>query len=112
MTREHARSIMSCCPVGYIREAKCKGSLFEDGQTNSGVVSCANTGFYVDHTEPLEALEIIKREGISWPLGTLPDGCEFLIFVKIGSSIISPPRSATVMETRNCQIDKVLSSNA
>jgi hypothetical protein len=44
----------------------------------SGLVSCVDTGFFVDHNEPLEALAWV-REGMDWPLGELLDGHEFLV---------------------------------
>lgn len=80
MMRVHARKVMSTCPVPYVREAKLHGSLFEEDVTD-GSVSCADTGFWVDHREPLEALSIVHRKGMVWPLGYLPEGHEFLVLV-------------------------------
>ncbi|KAG8628113.1 hypothetical protein KVT40_003986 [Elsinoe batatas] len=81
MTKDGAISIMSSCPVRYVRTAKLQGSLFGDDDKKSKVVSCADTGFWVDHTEPSQALDIIKAKGIKWPFGTLPEGHEFLVLV-------------------------------
>jgi GNAT superfamily N-acetyltransferase len=81
MTKQQAREIMASCPVGYVREAKLRGELFE-GKVTDGTISCADTDFWVDHEEPLEALKIVKEKGITWPLGELPDGHEFLVVVK------------------------------
>jgi predicted GNAT family acetyltransferase len=85
MTRKHAREIMASCPVGYVKEAKLRGELFE-GEVADGTVSCADTDFWVDHGEPLEALKIVREKGITWPFGELPDGHEFLVVVKAKAS--------------------------
>lgn len=68
---------MEASPVGYVKDAKLRGSVFSPGDT-SGLVSCVDTGFFVDHNEPLEALEWV-RGGMAWPLGELFDGHEFLL---------------------------------
>jgi hypothetical protein len=74
---------MASCPVEYVRCAKLRGTLFPS-DVNEGVVSCADTGFWVDHSEPKEALRILKEEKrVEWPLGELPEGCEFLILAKV-----------------------------
>lgn len=41
---------MASCPVNYIRTAELRGSLF-DSEVTDGTVSCADTGFFVDHAE-------------------------------------------------------------
>lgn len=63
-----------------VQNAQLRGSLFhpEDG---SGLVSCADTRFPVDHEEPLEALTWV-REIIEWPLGELLDGHEFIMIIE------------------------------
>lgn len=81
MTKHHARAVMESCPVGYVKEAKLRGSLFED-DVNDGTVSCADTQFWVDHEEPLKALKLVKKKGIVWPFGELPDGHEFLVLIR------------------------------
>ena len=53
-----------------------RGSLFREN-CDSGAVSSVFTGFYVDHAEPLKALEQYKAIG-QWCLGDLLDGHEFL----------------------------------
>jgi hypothetical protein len=83
MVREHARGIMGSSPVAYVRNAKLRGSLF-GAEEEGGVVCCADTGFFVDHAEPLAALEAVKNRGVEWPFGSLPEGCEFLVLVKGG----------------------------
>jgi hypothetical protein len=80
MTRDQARGVMDSCPVRYVKTAKLNGSLFDADIT--GPVSCADTGFWVDHQEPMDALKIIEGKGRVWPLGHLPEGHEFLILVE------------------------------
>ena len=83
MTKWHARAVMDTCPVGYVREAQLRGVLFEgEGEGGNGTVSCADTQFWVDHEEPLQALKVIEEKGVVWPLGELPHGHEFLVLVK------------------------------
>ncbi|KAI1935012.1 hypothetical protein LOZ66_005561 [Ophidiomyces ophidiicola] len=77
--RQNAKSIMQASPISYIREAKLCGTLF-DPQDSTGIVCGVNTGFFVDHDEPLEALELVQ-ENWEWPLGELPDGYEFLLIL-------------------------------
>ena len=74
-----ADSIMRASPIPYISGAKLCGVLFEP-EDSTGLVSGVNTGFFVDHEEPLEALAIV-RDIWEWPLGDLPDGHEFLLIV-------------------------------
>lgn len=68
--REQAHSVMKSCPVGYVRSA----ALIAGGL-------CADTQFWVDHTEPKEALRVMEGKG-SWVLGGLPEGCEYLALLK------------------------------
>ncbi|KAI4696192.1 uncharacterized protein J4E88_000364 [Alternaria novae-zelandiae] len=72
-------AIMKSSPVPYVKMATPTGSLFDQGD-QTGAVCCADTAFWVDHAEPLAALNVIKEDGIKWPFGDLPDGCEFLAF--------------------------------
>lgn len=53
--KEHAEEIMKASPIRYVKDAKLRGSLFNP-EVASGLVSSVDTGFLVDHTEPLEAL--------------------------------------------------------
>lgn len=82
MMKKHAVAVMKSCPVGYVQAAEPRGMLFSQSTDDDGALSCADTEFWVDHREPLEALETIRRKGIVWPLGELPEGHEFLILVK------------------------------
>lgn len=84
-TRTEARELMAACPIPYVAGAKLRGSIFEhagDAGDEARSVSCANTGFLVDHFEPDDALERLRREGKEWKFGALPEGCEYLIVVK------------------------------
>jgi hypothetical protein len=85
MTKCHARAVMDTCPVGYVKEAKLRGALFES-DSKDGTVSCADTQFWVDHEEPLQALKSVRKRGFAWPFGELPDGHEFLVLVKAKAS--------------------------
>ena len=78
--REHARPIMQASPVEYIKGAKLRGSVFDDS-CDDGTVSSADTAFFVDHSEPLQALENIRKDSV-WPLGELFDGHEFLLIIQ------------------------------
>ena len=73
--RDHAEAVMKVSPIRYVKEAELRGRLF-DPEDTSGVISSVYTKFFVDHTEPLEALSWV-REGLDWPLGELLDGYEF-----------------------------------
>ena len=83
MTKEHARVITDSSPVAYVKSAELKGTLFGVGG-GDGSCCCASTNFYVDHAEPLAALEGVEARGVHWPFGSLPEGCEFLVLVKSG----------------------------
>jgi len=81
--KDNAQSIMKASPVGYVRDAKLRGKLF-DSEDTSGLVSSVDTGFFVDHEEPLEALAWV-RESMDWPLGELLDGHEFILILQARS---------------------------
>ncbi|KAH6875823.1 hypothetical protein BKA58DRAFT_380527 [Alternaria rosae] len=85
MMKELAPAIMESSPVSYVKMSKPMGSLF-DQSDQTGAICCADTGFWVDHAEPEAALNITKKDGIKWPFGDLPDGCEFLVFVSRSSA--------------------------
>lgn len=79
--KEHAEEIMRASPIRYVKDAKVCGSLFNPEDT-SGLVSSVDTGFWVNHTEPLEALAWAK-DIVDWPLGELHDGHEFLLVLEV-----------------------------
>jgi len=79
--RENAKLIFEASPVDYVRAMQPRGSLFENDCT-SGAISSVNTEFYVDHDEPLAALQTFKASG-KWSLGELLEGHEFLIIVSV-----------------------------
>jgi len=72
---------MAASPVPYVRNARVHGNLF-DPTLSDGSVSSANTDFFVDYTEPIQALHTVGEAGINWPFGELPEGHEFLVFIK------------------------------
>jgi hypothetical protein len=58
------------------------------------MVSSVDTNFFVDHTEPLEALAFVK-ENMDWPLGELIDGHEFLLILEAKRRARSRSRGST-----------------
>lgn len=91
--RDNAEAIMKVSPISYVKDAELRGSLFDPDDT-SGAISSVNTKFFVDHTEPLEALSWV-REGLDWPLGELLDGYKFLIMIKVRRRDRSRSRSTS-----------------
>ena len=51
-----------------------------------GAVSSAFTKFYVDHKEPLEALDNFKEKG-AWCLGELLEGHEYRVLFPVATLI-------------------------
>ncbi|OJT10701.1 hypothetical protein TRAPUB_12794 [Trametes pubescens] len=83
--REHAASVLACSPVKYLRAAELRGAFIDP----DGAGSCeAFTSFYVDHTEPLQALEAYVERG-RWVLGHLQDGHEFVIILPCPPTLAS-----------------------
>lgn len=78
--RDNASSVMEQSPIAYVRNAMLRGKLF-DLDDASGAISSVCTNFFVDHSEPLEALNWIQQV-LSWPLGELLDGHEFLLLIE------------------------------
>jgi hypothetical protein len=78
-----AKKIFQVSPITYLQPSNIdlRGSLFQNEYDN-GVICSVFTQFYVDHHEPLEALEVFKKAG-RWCLGELLDGHEFLIVVPV-----------------------------
>lgn len=94
--KKNAKGIMESSPVSYVRDAQLHGSLFNARETD-GSVSSVDTNYYVDHTEPLEALSLV-RETFDWPLGELPDGHEFLFLLEAKRRSRSRSRAGTASE--------------
>ncbi len=74
--KNHASGVLNSSPIAYIRDAEPCGSIF-DPDDATGMVMGANSHFFVDHAEPLDALYSLQADG-DWPLGNLPDGREFM----------------------------------
>ncbi|OJD21471.1 hypothetical protein ACJ73_07186 [Blastomyces percursus] len=75
----NAKAVIEASPIPYIRNAKLCGTLFNP-EDSTGLICGVNTGFFVDHEEPLEVLETV-RQNWQWPLGNLPDGHEYLLIL-------------------------------
>ena len=69
---------MATTPIEYLMNVRLVGSLFEDNDGTSGAISCAFTEFYVNHDEPLAALESFKEKR-----GWSPEGHEFLVILPV-----------------------------
>jgi hypothetical protein len=67
--------------IEYVKNMEFCGSIFKNNCI-TGAISSVFTSFYVDHTEPLEALD--KYKGNGWVLGKPFD--EFLIILPTGDS--------------------------
>ena len=94
--KENAERIMKTSPISYVKGAKLRGCLF-GSEDASGLVSSADSGFWVDHTEPLEALAWAQKTG-DWPLGELHDGHEFLLLVEARRRVGSSSQSGSIAE--------------
>ncbi|KAI1754175.1 hypothetical protein F4782DRAFT_45539 [Xylaria castorea] len=78
--KDNPQSIVKASPVDYVRNAKLRGRLF-DPEDTSGLVASVDTGYFVDHEEPLEALARV-RESMDWPVGELLEGHEFILILQ------------------------------
>jgi hypothetical protein len=94
--KENAEAIMKTSPIRYVKNAKLCGSLFNP-EDASGLVSAVNTDFWVDHTEPLEALAWARDVG-DWPLGELHDGHEFILVLEARRR--TQPRSRSTLRPK------------
>ncbi|KAI0732576.1 hypothetical protein C8Q72DRAFT_882239 [Fomitopsis betulina] len=77
--RTHASDVLAQTPIRYLRGAELHGSLFGD-EHPAGAVSSVYTKFFIDHEEPLDALQTFK-DADQWTLGVLHEGYEFLVVV-------------------------------
>ncbi|KAI0732575.1 hypothetical protein C8Q72DRAFT_817671 [Fomitopsis betulina] len=75
--RTHASDVLAQTPIRYLRGAELHGSLFGD-EHPAGAVSSVYTKFFIDHEEPLDALQTFK-DADQWTLGVLHEGYEFLV---------------------------------
>ena len=98
LIRDHSQAILEASPVEYLKSATACGSLFDHDVTD-GTTSSVNTGFFVDHTEPLEALEDIRMQ-VDWPLGDLLDGHEFLLVLEAKPRSRARSRTLSQNESR------------
>jgi len=62
--RINAKNILKATTVEYLKTAELRGSLFEDNP-KPGVISSADTQFFVDHTEPLVALKVFQDASVN-----------------------------------------------
>jgi hypothetical protein len=76
-TGKYAKKVIDASPISYVRDAKLRGNAFMPNDT-TGLVASVDSGFFVDHTDPLEALAWVRHE-MDWPLGELFDGFEFFL---------------------------------
>lgn len=75
-------AILFTTSVEYLKSTPLRGSLFQNDYS-PGIISSIFTEFYVDHTEPLAALQEYKDKHGDWPLGELFDGHEYFLAVPI-----------------------------
>jgi len=59
LLNEMRDQLRETCSISYLKAVQVTGSLFQEN-CDSGAASPVFTGFYVDHAEPLEALEQYK----------------------------------------------------
>jgi hypothetical protein len=81
--KAHTSDILKESPVEYLAKAQLRGRLFEETSSDDAVISQVFTEWYVDHREPLEALQKYQADHGEWPLGKLLDGHEFWIVVPV-----------------------------
>ncbi|KAJ7252130.1 hypothetical protein B0H12DRAFT_1234007 [Mycena haematopus] len=75
--KAHAQKIMDTTNISYLKGVQLRGSLLQEAEAG-GAMSCAFTDFYVDHEEPLRAMNRWEeKQDMAWPLGVLPEGHEF-----------------------------------
>ena len=84
--RTHLRRILDICNIPYLINRPLVGSLLQQSQQSENECRLQiDTGFYTDHTEPLEALSKLPVD-VEWPLGPLLEGHEFVIVFSVGSN--------------------------
>ncbi|KAK2797694.1 hypothetical protein FQN50_009118 [Emmonsiellopsis sp. PD_5] len=79
LIKRNAKAVMEASPISYIKDAKLCGTLFNP-EDSTGLVCGVDTGFFVDHEEPLEVLGTVRQD-FEWPLGDLLEGHEYLLIL-------------------------------
>ncbi|KAI1773744.1 hypothetical protein F4818DRAFT_452772 [Hypoxylon cercidicola] len=79
--RNNAADFIAASPIGYIKDARLRGSLF-DPEDVTGLTCGVDSNFFVDHAEPFAVLAQIELHE-EWPLGYFPDGHEFLLLFEV-----------------------------
>ncbi|EDN07420.1 predicted protein [Histoplasma mississippiense (nom. inval.)] len=59
LVEANAKAVLEALPIPYIKNARLCGSLF-NLEDLTGLVCEVDTGFFVDHKEPLEVVEVIE----------------------------------------------------
>lgn len=109
--KAHLRGVLSDLQVQYLRlatrssvEAGPDSEPFCADHSPAKVVDTTSDGsrptclaliktdFYVDHSEPNAAL----AEDQTWPLGTLQDGCEFVVLFDLADSCLQTEQMASL----------------
>jgi hypothetical protein len=98
LAKKHGKSIMAASPVDHVRSARLNGSIFEKFYD----VCYAFTDFWVDHKESRDVLDSVVKGGRGWPLGQLPDGCEYLALVNGRERRRSGSGEIEELERRRC----------
>ncbi|XXH01115.1 Flavin-linked sulfhydryl oxidase of the mitochondrial IMS [Hypoxylon texense] len=100
--RERAAGVMAASPIGYIQNAKLRGSLF-DAHDATGLRCGVDTKFFIDHSE-LELEVALLQETENWPLGDLPDGHEFLLLFDVESVLAASELGRTVSNAASTSV--------
>ncbi|QSS61132.1 hypothetical protein I7I51_03304 [Histoplasma capsulatum] len=79
LVEANAKAVLEALPIPYIKNARLCGSLF-NLEDLTGLVCEVDTGFFVDHKEPLEVVEVVRQD-LQWPLGDLPGGHGYLLIL-------------------------------
>ena len=83
--RDNVTSVLGSSPVPYVRDAKLRGAL-APGDLQNGTSYEVFTDFWIDHTEPKDALRVFN-DNKRWGLGQLSEGHEFLVLIPISAGL-------------------------
>ena len=90
LMRSKLLDIITACNIPYLVDKPLIGNMLADTDTNTtGLNLQIDSGFYTDHSDPLEALNSLQDE-VNWPLGPLLDGHEFIAIFAVGSRRDTP----------------------